>query len=144
MRTHIAPSRMTLLTTTSRPQVSLDVSSAQRAVTEAPISKKVSDKLKSPSMASTEDLYHFAKIPLGDFEGLLAFVEEHSMLDYRAAAEKMLWQTMKTFEKLVKKDLETRHIPLVQEFASQCVQQYALLDYGADCGYEKLRQYLHK
>lgn len=94
-------------------------------------------------MASTEELFEFSKVSVGDFERCLAFVESHNALDYRAAADKMLWQAYKTFERLHRRDFDTRHMRLVQKFANQCVQQYALLDFGADCGVESLKRYLH-
>ena len=95
-------------------------------------------------MASTEELFAFSKVHLGDFERCLAFVESHTALDYRAAADKMLWQAYKTFERLQSRDFDDRHLRLVQMFANQCVQQYALLDFGADCGVENLKKYLHE
>ncbi|KAL5524807.1 hypothetical protein ACEPAF_9953 [Sanghuangporus sanghuang] len=91
-----------------------------------------------------EQLFAFSKIPLGDFESIMAWIELHShhAIDYQLCKEKMLWQTYKTFERLLRRDFEERHVRLVQEFANQCVQTLAILDYAADCGYENLRKYV--
>ncbi|KAI5123160.1 hypothetical protein M0805_000863 [Coniferiporia weirii] len=91
----------------------------------------------------SEELFIFSKIPLGDFECCLAFLENRATLDLRASADKLLWQAHKTFERLIKRDYEDKFHHLVQDYANQCVQQYALLDYGAECGFESLRKYLH-
>ncbi|KAL5482928.1 hypothetical protein ACEPAI_9523 [Sanghuangporus weigelae] len=91
-----------------------------------------------------EQLFAFSKIPLGDFESIMAWIELHShhAIDYQLCKEKMLWQTYKTFERLLRRDFEERHVRLVQEFANQCVQTLAILDYAADCGYENSRKYV--
>ncbi|KAL5501315.1 hypothetical protein ACEPAH_8575 [Sanghuangporus vaninii] len=91
-----------------------------------------------------EQLFAFSKIPLGDFESIMAWIELHShhAIDYQVCKEKMLWQTYKTFERLLRRDFEERHVRLVQEFANQCVQTLAILDYAADCGYENSRKYV--
>ncbi|THH07089.1 hypothetical protein EW145_g3624 [Phellinidium pouzarii] len=93
---------------------------------------------------SSGELFAFAKIPVGDFESCFAFFENHPAIELRASAEKMLWQTYRTFDRLIKHDYDDRLHELVQNFANQSVQQYALLDYGADCGFENLKKYLHK
>ena len=116
---------------------------------------------------SSAELFAFAKIPLNDFEQCLAFLDARPGLDLGAAAEKMLWQTLKTFERLVKQtnnsnsnshanlnsfslgssrdgDLNDQQRRVVQRFANQCVRAFALLDYGRDCGYGNLMRYLHK
>ena len=67
------------------------------------------------------------------------------MIDFGAYEYEMRWQSIKTFERLLKRDFDVdRHLGVVQEFANQCVQQFALLNYGKDCGYERLRRYLHE
>ncbi|KAH8113522.1 hypothetical protein DFH11DRAFT_1544761 [Phellopilus nigrolimitatus] len=92
-----------------------------------------------------QTLFEFASIRFGDFESCLQFMNTQGVeLDLRASADRMLWQTYKTFERLIRRDFDARLQPLVQDLANQCVQQYALLDYGADCGYERLRTYLHR
>ena len=136
---------------TTRPSLfSLSNESALRATR---ISEK-SRSINSPTVSSpitpakvkisAEELFEFAKIPLGDFERCLAFVEAHKGMDFQASADDLLWQTYKAFERLIKRDFEDKFHPVVQDFANQCVQQYALLDYGADCGYENLGKYLHE
>lgn len=112
-----------------------------RALASPTVSSPVNPmKAKIPA----EDLFEFAKIPLGDFEHCLAFIEAHKGMDFRASADDLLWQTYKAFERLIKRDFEDKFHPVVQDFANQCVQQYALLDYGADCGYENTTKYLHE
>ena len=49
-----------------------------------------------------DELFAFAKIPVSDFEQRLAFIEARPELDLPAAAEQMLSQALKTFERLVK------------------------------------------
>lgn len=93
---------------------------------------------------SSSDLFEFAKIPLHDFEQCLAFLEARPTLNLAAAAEKILWQAFKTFERLIKGDLDEQQQHLVQQFANQCVRSFAFLDYGRDCGHENLMRYLHK
>lgn len=93
---------------------------------------------------SFKELFKFAMIPLGDFERCLAFVETHRFDDFQACADIFLRQTYRTFEKLLKGDYEERHYHLVQNFAVQNIQQYALLSYGAECGSQNLMRYLHK
>lgn len=54
------------------------------------------------SMPMRDELFAFAKIPVGDFEQRLAFIEARPELELPAAAERMLSQALKTFERLVK------------------------------------------
>ena len=93
---------------------------------------------------SASELFKFSMIPLGDFERCLSFVETHRFADFNTCSEMFLRQTYRTFERMLKRDYEERHQYLVQNFAMQNVQQYALLNYGADCGSENLMRYLHE
>lgn len=94
-------------------------------------------------MSSTE-LFKFAKIPLGDFESCLAFVETLRFVDFQACADMFLRQTYSTFVRLLKGDFQEKFHHIVQTFAMQNVQQHALLRYGAECGYDNLMRYLHE
>ncbi|KAL5512700.1 hypothetical protein ACEPAG_2966 [Sanghuangporus baumii] len=119
-----------------------------RATTPAAITTTTTTTTMSTNAALLsyleEQLFAFSKIPLGDFESIMAWIELHShhAIDYQLCKEKMLWQTYKTFERLLRRDFEERHVRLVQEFANQCVQTLAILDYAADCGYENTRKYV--
>lgn len=55
-------------------------------------------------MSSTE-LFKFAKIPLGDFESCLAFVETLRFVDFQACADMFLRQTYRTFVRLLKGEI---------------------------------------
>ena len=76
----------------------------------------------------------------------MAWLNSHPppSVDYSLLREKMLWQTYKTFERLLKHDFEERHTKLVRAFAEQCVRSLAILDYASDCGWEKAREYVRQ
>ena len=93
-------------------------------------------------------LYAFSQIPLGEFELCKEFFETHQTVDFRKSAVIVWWQVRKTFERLLRvspdlEDAEDRR-KLIREYAVRCVQEYALLSYGADCGMENVMKYLGK
>jgi hypothetical protein len=99
-------------------------------------------------MRKDTPLYAFSHIPLGEFELCKEFFEIHHELDFRKSALIVWWQVRKTFERLLRippdaEDAEEKK-RLVRRYALSCVQEYALLSYGADCGMENLMKYLRK
>ena len=100
--------------------------------------------MSSANGADAEALFRFATIKLGDFESCLLFIDTLIDMNLKSAAAILWWQTCRTFERLVRRDYDDAHHQIVQDFANQCVQQYTLLSYGADCGAKNLRKYLHE
>lgn len=91
-------------------------------------------------------LYAFSQIPLGEFELCKEFFETHHAIDFRKSALIVWWQVRKTFDRLLRiapdaEDAEQKR-RIIREYALRCVQEYALLSYGADCGFENLMRYL--
>jgi len=92
---------------------------------------------------SSELLFQFASIDLGEFEMVLDFVDSFQDISLLEAATILWTQACRTLEKLQKEDMELAQQKVLQKFVNRCIQQYAFLNHGAQCGIRNLRKYLH-
>lgn len=93
--------------------------------------------------ACAELLFQFASIELGEFEMVLEFLDSFRRISLLEASTVLWAQAVRAMEKLQKDDVDLVRQKALRKFFHRCIQQYAFLSYGAQCGMRNLRKYLH-
>ena len=92
----------------------------------------------------SELLFQFSLIELGEFEMVIDFIDSFRTISLLEAATIFWSQACRTMAKLQSDDIDLAKQKILQRFVNRCIQQYAFLSYGAQCGIRNLQRYLQR